>query len=503
MQNQNRIGNQTPRIDLYIPGSNDKLELFYEFLNEYGVSPLEWQKLVLKRWTSEDKNGKLSNPICGLSAPRQVGKSELIKMRILYGLIFRQCRGLYTAQKQTTVDEMVAKVQDFFYNGPEEIFNLLTDRFRSKPKNFKYIELQLPSGKTARYDFLTRTRLGGLGLTFDENIHDEAADMYDAHLETLQPTLSAAKGRSPQTIFAGTPPMAETVGEVFARTRRKILAGEKGSWIEFGVETFTDPHDVDAWYEANPSLGLTLLESAVRAESVSLSADGFNRMRLGWWAGVEDKRAIPETWWEACKTEKPVFDEDYKPVYAIKFAPDRSMYSLVVAMPLKGEERIHVEIVLARPMNEGFTKLVQWLIKPPQGRPARWTKAEKIIIDGATGAPILLEELTHAGVPLKRILQPNMKQIGAAHAFMLDAIKQGQLSHYDQPLLNQTVRVTKQRQLGRYGGFGWDSMSKELSTCALDAATYAYWGQRVFGKKRSELDAEANAQKWRDVFAKL
>lgn len=502
MRNQ-RIGNQTPRIDIYIPGDVKNFDLFMEFLNEYTNPPYEWQQLVLKRWLAEDKRGNFANQICGLSVSRQSGKSELIKMRILYGLIFRQARGLYTAQKQKTVDEMRTKIQDFFYNGPEEIFNLLTDRFRGKPKNFAYIELQLPSGKIARYDFMTRTRLGGLGLTFDENIHDEAADMYDSHLETLQPTLSAAKGRNPQTIFAGTPPMVETVGEVFARTRKKILAGEPGVWTEWGVELFTDPHDVDAWYEANPSLGLSLLESAVRAESTSLSADGFNRMRLGWWAGVEDKRAIPETWWEACKNLKPELDQEFRPVYAIKFAPDRTMYALVAALPLKDSDRIHVEVVLARPMNEGLSKLVKWLIVPPPDRPARWTKAEKIIIDGATGAPLLLEELTHAGVPMKKIITPNMKQIGAAHVFMLEAMKEAKLSHFDQPLLNQTIRITKQRDLGRYGGFGWDSMSKELSTCALDAATFAYWGMRIFGKKHSALEAGENAQKWRDVFAKL
>ena len=398
---------------------------------------------------------------------------------------------------------MIDKIQDFFYNGPEEIFNLLTDRFREKPKNFKFIELQLPSGKVARYDFMTRTRLGGLGLTFDENIHDEAADMYDSHLETLQPTLSAAKGRSPQTIFAGTPPMVETVGEVFARTRRKILAGDPGAWTEWSTELFTDPHDVDAWYEANPSLGLSLLESAVRAESTSLSADGFNRMRLGWWAGVEDKRAIPEEWWEKCKTEKPEFAEDYRPVYAVKFAPDRSMYALAAALPLKDSDKIHVEITLARPMTEGIAKLSKWLLTPPVDRRARWLDAEKIIIDGATGAPLLLEELTHAGVPLKKILTPNMRQIGDAHVFMMDAIRQGTVSHFDQPLLNQTVRITKQRDLGRYGGFGWESLSKELSTCVLDAATFAYWGARVFQKKRSAVDEAATAERWREVFSKL
>lgn len=501
---KNRIGNQKPRIDIFLPGDVKNFDLFMEFLEEFSDSPYEWQRLVLKRWLAENKEGELANQICGISVPRQNGKTALLKMRILYGLIFRQARGLYTAQKQKTVDEMIAKIQDFFYNGPEEIFNLLTDRFREKPRNFKFIELLLPSGKVARYDFMTRTRLGGLGLTFDENIHDEAADMYDSHLETLQPTLSAAKGRSPQTIFAGTPPMVETVGEVFSRTRRKILGGDPGAWTEWGVEIFTDPNDENAWYEANPSLGISLLKSAVRAESTSLSADGFNRMRLGWWAGVEDKRAIPEEWWDACKNEKPDFDESYRPVYAIKFAPDRSLYALVAALPLKSNDKIHIEVVLARPMNEGLSRLVSWLIKPPQdGRPARWTKAEKIIVDGATGAPLLLEELAHAGVPMKKIITPNMKQIGAAHVFMLDAIKQAQVSHFDQPLLNQTVRVTKQRDLGRYGGFGWESLSKELSTTALDAATFAYWGMRVFGRPDSATDSEATAQKWRDVFSKL
>ncbi len=500
---EKRIGNQTPRIDIYIPGENKNFDLFMDFLDTYSHPLYEWQRLVMSRWLGEDEEGRFTNPICGLSVGRQQGKTELIKARILYGLIFRQTRGLYTAQKQKTVDEMITKIQDFFYNAPEEVFNLLTDRFRSKPKNFNYIELQLPSGKVARYDFMTRTRLGGLGLTFDENIHDEAADMYDSHLETLQPTLSAAAGRSPQTIFAGTPPMAESVGEVFARTRKKILAGAKGAWTEWSVDVFTSPTDEEAWYQTNPSLGLSLLESAVRAESTSLSADGFNRMRLGWWAGVEDKRSIPESVWQKCKTKNPDFDEDYRPIYAIKFAPDRSLVALAAALPLKNG-KIHVEIVRARPMSDGVAPLVKWLTSTPtNSKSARWTKAEKIIIDGAVGAPILLEELVHAGVAQKRILQPTMKQIGAAHAFMLDAIKQGELSHYGQPLLDQTVRITKQRDLGRYGGFGWDTMSKDLSTCALDAATFAYWGARVFAKKRSANDGEENAERWRKVLSEL
>ena len=429
--------------------------------------------------------------------------TELVRAQIVCDLIFNNTNGLYTAQKQSTVDEVIRRVQEFFYDGPEEIFNLLAPRFRDKPMNFPFIELLLPSGKTARYDFMTRTRLGGLGRTFDKNIHDEAADMYDSHLETLQPTVSAAAGANPQTIFVGTPPMAETVGEVFARTRARLLAGQKGAWQEWGVETLTDKTDRKAWYDANPSLGRRLLEKAIEAEATSMSTDGFNRMRLGWWAGVEDKRAIPQKIWDECFTKKPDFDTSYKPIYAVKFSPDRSYWSLAAALPLK-DGKIHVEIVMNRPMSEGFQRLVKWFLTPAEGSTgARWVGASRIIIDGATGAPILFEELTRSGVPPKKIIQPNMKEIVAAHEFIYDAIKHKTFSHYNQPLLNQTVRVAKQRQLGRYGGFGWESMSKELSTCALDAATFAFWGQKVFGRKGSSVNAEENAAKWRAVLSSL
>ena len=92
----------------------------------------------------------------------------------------------------------------------------------------------------------------------------------------------------------------------------------------------------------------------------------------------------------------------------------------------------------------------------------------------------------------------------AAHQFMYDAIQKGELSHYNQPLLNQTIRVAKMRQMGRYGGFGWESMSKNMNTSALDAATFAFWGQKVFAKKVAVGGSiEANNQKWHDILSKL
>lgn len=492
MAKKHRLGEQKPRIDLYIPGDTQKAELLFELLEEYGTPLLEWQKFVLRRWLAEDENGNFVNLECGLSVPRQNGKSEIIVARIIYGIIFRKAVGLFTAQQQDTSDVVKKRVQEFFYNNPhEEIFNLLTPRFRKKPTNYDFIEFE--SG--ASYKFKTRMRMSGLGNTNDELINDEAAEMLDSHQAALTPTVSASKNKNPQIIYAGTPPTADTLAMVFERVRAGKLAGGPGVWTEWSVESITDKHDVEAWYASNPSLGFFLLPSIVEVESNSLTNDDFNRMRLGWWAGIEDKRAISQPVWDSLANEKPVYDELFKPVYAVKFSPDRSSYTLTGAMPLE-DGRIHVEVIMNRPMSDGFARLSKWLIE-------RWRDSAKIIIDGQTGAPIIYEELIHGGIPKKRILLPTMKEVVAAHQFMKDGMDQENLSHYNQPLLNATVRITKERAFGRYGGFGWDSMSKHLSTSALDSATYAYWGQKVFAKKKPTAGTSMSTDHWNEVLKSL
>lgn len=489
-----RFGCQTPRIDIYLPGDTAKAELLFELLDEYGMRLLDWQKLVLLRWLAEDELGNFTNLDCGLEVPRQNGKTEIIVARIIYGIIFRKAIGLFTAQQQDTVDVVKKRVQDFFYeNEHEEIFNLLTPRFRKKPRNYAYIEFE--NGSV--YKFKTRTRLSGLGNTNDELINDEAADMMDSHQSTLLPTTSAARSGNPQVIYVGTPPMAESVGEVFPRNRKEKLAGAKGAWTEWSVESFTDKLDEDSWYKTNPSLGYFLLHAAVETESRSLSSDDFNRMRLGWWSGIEDKRAISQKTWDKLIDDDPKIDEVFLPVYAIKFAPDRSAFSLVVGQPLTNG-KILVEIIMQRPMQEGFDKVSRWLLE-------RWRNCAKIIIDGSTGDEILYDELTKSGIPTKKIAHAlNMKDVVAAHQFMYDAITRGELSHYNQPLLNQTIRITKTRPFGRFGGFGWQSMSDQISTVALDAATFAFWGQKVFSKKKSTAeDSKMSQARWNEILGNL
>lgn len=495
-----KFGNQIPRIDIFVDGNTDNADLLFQLLDEYAAKHekrksylIDWQKLVLRRWLAEDDDGNFANLDCGLAVSRQNGKTEIIVARIVYGIIFRGAVGLFTAQQQDTADVVKKRVQNFFYeNDHEEVFNLLTTQFRKKPKNYDFIEFE----NGASYKFKTRTRLSGLGNTNDELICDEAAEMMDSHQETLLSTTSAARSGNPQTIYVGTPPTAESVGTVFSRNRKEKMAGAKGAWTEWSVEKFTDPADEKAWYDTNPSLGYFLLLPAVEAESRSLSADSFNRMRLGWWSGIEEKRAIKSGVWDACANREPVFDDEFLPVYAVKFSPDRSTYSLVVAQKLI-DSRIHCEVVMHKPMTEGFQPLAKWLLE-------RWRNCAKIVIDGVVGQAILIEELTTGQnkIPAKRIITPSMTEIGEAHQFMMDALNRGEFSHYDQPLLNQTVRITKIRPIGRNGAFGWQTMSDQISTSALDAATFGFWGAKTFAKKRKTgNDVKSNTEKWAKILS--
>lgn len=492
-----KYGSQIPRIDTSLPGNTEKAELLFELLEEYGNTLLPWQKLVLKAWLAEDNNGELVNQDCGASIPRQNGKSEVLIARIIYGVIFRKAIGLYTAQQQTTVDTIKKRVQDFFYeNAHEEIFNLLTPRFRKKPRNYDFIEFI--NGSV--YKFRTRTRLNGLGETNDEVLNDEAAEMSDAHREVIIPTMAACRSGNPQIIDVGTPVTAETVATAFARKRKLKLDGSSpGSWIEWSVDKLTEPTNESAWYKTNPSLGYFILPKAIRAESVALSKDSFNRMRLGWWSGVEEKRAIKQTTWNDCANEKPEFDDNYKPVYAIKFAPDRSDYSLAVAQNLT-DGRIHVEVLINNRLDRGYQPLVKFLLD-------HWRDSALIIIDGVVGQPILYDELTKSDkdkrIPPKRILLPNMREIGEAHQYMMDAINRTELSHYNQPLLNSVVGATKIRPLGRNGAFGWTSMSTLLTSSPIDAVTFAHWGAKTRGKIRTTTTKQMTKERWQEVLTRL
>ena len=476
-----KLGNQKPRIDIYRDGDVWLADKVIRLLEAYGIKLLLWQKMVLYKWMAVEKVGGRwvwVNPECGLLVPRQNGKSELLIARIIGGMIFMSEALIYTAHSDKTVEEIKRRVQRFFYDAEEEIRDMLTDEFDKEPKSLDYVELR----NRGRCVFRTRTRTGGLGTTNDTLLLDEDQEETDAQQEALLPTIAAGKSQNQQTIRVGTPPSGGSSGTVFLRIRKSVLDGKDPDtcWQEWSVESIKNPTDEDAWYEANPSLGYFLMLRAVRNEAKKMAVDSFNKMRLGWIAGVENMRAISDELWTPLKVEKVELDENPSLVYSVKFAPDGSNVSLAVGVWMPNG-KIHVELLEHKPMSAGTQWIVMFLM---DGN--RWRKANKIIIDGAAGTQLLVEELVRTERKMsKRILTPNAKEAGAAYGAFHNAIENKLLTHFDQPTLNLSIRTVKKRSIGKDGMFGYASMNPDIQSDPTEAVAFAYYGAIRFKKAKT------------------
>ncbi len=475
-----RVGNQKPRIDVYKNGDIWLADKTIRLLEYYGIKLLPWQKAILYRWLaveqSRDGSWKWVNTDCGLLVPRQNGKSELLIARIVGGMIFLGEALIYTAQSDNTVSEIKRRVQRFFYDAEAEIRDMLTEEFDKEPKSLDYVELR----NKGRCVFRTRTRTNGLGTTNDALLLDEDQEESDAQQEALLPTISSGKNQNHQTIRTGTPPSGGGSGTVFIRMRKNVLDGKAPDvcWQEWSVESITDPSDENSWYEANPSLGYFLMKTAVKSESQKMAVDSFNKMRLGWIAGVESMRVISDDQWSPLAIDTVEVPEHPSMVYAVKFAPDGSAVSLALGVIL-ADGKTHVELVERKPMSAGTGWLAHWLLD-------RWRKPNKIIIDGAAGTQLLVEELVRSNPRLKRkILTPNAREAGAAYADFYTGIEQGTLTHYDQPALNVSIRTVKRRSIGKDGMFGYASMNPDIQSDPTEAVSFAFYGARRFKKASS------------------
>lgn len=465
-----RYGNQKPRIDIFNDGDIDLAEKTIVLLEHYKMKLLPWQKSILRRWMAQAEDGTWANPDCGLSVARQNGKTELLIARIIGGMIFLGECLVYTAHQGNTVDEIKRRVQRFFYDAEAEIRDLLTSEFDKDPRSYDYVELR----NGGRCIFRTRTRSAGLGFTSDTLLIDEAQEENDAQEEALRPTISAGRQHNPQVIMVGTPPTSGSAGTVFIRARRNILAGKADNfcWQEWSVENITATDDVDAWYETNPSLGYFLSLKAIKAESTTMSQDSFNKMRLGWYAGLDAQRLFTDEEWNELAVQAVKLPEKPELVYSVKFAPDRSAVTLAVGVVMG--EKIHVEVIERKRMSDGIAWLVRWLLD-------RWRKANKIIIDGAAGQGLLVEELTRSEKRIaKRLLTPNVKEAGSAYASFYQAIQDKMLTHYNQPILNSAIRTCKRRDIGKDGMFGYAPLNPNIQMDPVDAVAFAYYGANRF-----------------------
>ena len=238
-----------------------------------------WQRLVLEGGLGE-LDGKWSAFEAALVVPRRNGKSALLQAIMLASLfVWREGTVIYSAHRFDTAQETFAELRALI-EGCDELADEVAKIYTANGKE----AIKLRNG--CRVKFMSRAKGSGRGFSGDRIIFDEAYELPPQALGAMIPTMASRSmlpGQNPQIWYASSAAMSHS--RLLHSLRRRARAESPGKlfYAEWAAADGADNGDVEAWYEANPALGIRIAEEFVRDELTALahSPGEFRRERLG------------------------------------------------------------------------------------------------------------------------------------------------------------------------------------------------------------------------------
>lgn len=421
-----------------------------------GIQLDPWQEGLIHDWLSRDEDGKWASSSCGLSVPRQNGKSFVVQGRAIPGMLLFKEKVVYTAHLQKTATETFEELKAYFEH----------PKIKKHVKEIKTAlgreEIRLKNG--SRIKFIARTRNGGRGQHGDLLIFDEAQELDDSQQASFLPAISASS--NPQAIYLGTPPDEKCVGTVFRKFRDKtIKGGTHNSWTEFSENEIGDVYDQSRWARTNPALGRRMLLKTIQTEVDSMAPDTFARERLGWWPPIVEKEdvetAINAEDWMKCKSSE--LKPEGKTAYGIKFTADGTEVVLAGCV-LKKDGTARISLISREPTAIGTRWLSDWLNQ-------RYDVASCVVIDGRNGVDLLIDRISEVWKYKGSVVKVRANDVIDAASRLTTAVREHTLTWYEkQTALNDSAVNSIKRPIAGGWGFG-GADSAPIEACAL-----ALWG---------------------------
>lgn len=445
-----RVGRQSPTVSVILPYTDTKGAEAIALYNASENSMLEWQEALTYDLMAVNDDGFWAHQKFGYSVPRRNGKSEMALARCIWGLKNGE-RILYTAHRASTSHSIWERLSRLCAKCDVEIVS----SFRAFGKEHLYC------ANDGAIEFRTRTSTGGLGEGFDTLIIDEAQE-YTPEQETALKYV-VTDSPNPQTIMFGTPPTAISAGTVFPNYRKAVLRGDsfESGWAEWSVSEMSDPHDIDLWYETNPSLGTILKERTIRSE-IGEDRTDFNIQRLGLWLKYNQRSAISRNEWEALQVDAlPALTGQL--FVGVKFGHDGNNVALSIACKT-ADGKVFIEAYGCRPVRSGIAWMLNFIEK---------ADVRRVTVDGKNGIGLLEDAMKQAR--LGKPVVPNVGEIIKANAEFEQALAQATLVHMPQSAVTQVVSNCEKRAIGSSGGFGYRSILEGADIAILDSMILAHW----------------------------
>lgn len=447
-----------------------------------GKKTMPWQSTMLRSWMRRRPDGLWTHPECVAIIARQNGKTQLVILRILWGLFLANDRAgeriVYSAQRWAT---------------SEDVYKRLWAIIEARPWLRRRVVAHTCSGgrgyietdRGARVALVTRS--ADLGKGFDEVdlvIYDEAYNLTGVQTDALDPTQLASK--NPQTIYLSTAVDEDTMPncQVLASIRRRGLAGEEDLYFAEWLAPSEMPIDEQAtWEYANPSFGVIqkarFLRTKLRNAKTTRKRRGFELEYLnrGQWPKDEEdlELLIDLEEWSTMRNPSP---ELVGPIaLALSRTRDREQWAVAAAQHTAAG-KVHVEVGYFRKATPGA--VVAFLLAVVEK-----SDPVALAIDSHDQAKSIVPLLLQAELEPELMSTP---QAAEACGGFLDDATSSMLSHTGQQILTDAVADAAKRELPQ-GDFVWDDTVGE-SAAPLKAITGARWALLRFGARAQKRPAK-------------
>jgi hypothetical protein len=278
-------------------------------------------------------------PEMAFEVARQNGKTGLLKVRIIMGLL-RGEKIMMTAQDRQLI------VRDVF----NEVSDIAEQEFRSEIKgNGKarrangQESIQMRNG--GRFRIVAPTRGGARGPANDLVIIDEARELTDNDfIAGALPTLTVS--RSPQIIYTSNAGTEDSV--VLATLRKRAETDASLAYLAWSAQPDRPLDDRAGWMEANPALAdgvnaeghMRFLEAMYQKYTAEGHPEIFQTEHLCQWVDTEMPRVVPDIVWE--RARGPV-GEPVRP--SVGLAKDPAGRRVSVALAWRVGDKVHAYLL--------------------------------------------------------------------------------------------------------------------------------------------------------------
>lgn len=466
-----RLGDQRPRwskLPPLVAGSAGAEAV--DLAASAGLFLDDWQSWWLGHALSERSDGDWSAKENVLITGRQSGKNgALAALEIFYLFLLGDPLVVHSAHELPTAINHFNYLLGVIDGCPDLSRKCKRPTFTNGEQ-----AINLSSGATLK--FRARGKNSGRGLTASRLVFDEAFKIAAESMGALLPTFRAMPNT--QITYASSAPKHDsTVLHSLIRRGRADDPTDRLFYAEWGNPVGTLMDDIDAWYAANPALGIRIDEQSLHDEYRSLvSGDDpeliaeFAREAVG--IGEEPRTAtakpvkIPPESWDACHGAAA----DLTPgAVTLAFDVSRNGEWASCALASGDITRPYVELVDHR---EG----VGWLPGRVVELIERW-KPTSIGCNGAGASAgqvgAVLAAMTAANIDANRLTQMGTADFKAACGGLFGDVVEGRLSvpSTDQGPLDVAAADAGERVIG--DGWAWDIRQATVPISPLVAVTVA------------------------------